>query len=323
MGVPTRKVPLISILVPVYNEERNIRPLYEAVTQEFAAFAGKYDLELLFTDNHSTDGTARELKKLAEADQRVKVVRFARNFGFQRSVLTAYRMCSGDAAVQIDCDLQDPPELIKEFLSLWEQGHDVVVGIRRNRQESILLTLGRRFFYWLVTVISDDNIIRDAGDFRLVDRSVIEQLKHVNDVKPYTRGLISSLAARQTGLVYDRRARLFEKSKFPIRRLTGFATDGIVNHSLMPLRLAGYAGFFIFMCSFLGGLFYLGASLFAGRGWPPGFATLTLLILLSIGLNGVFIGILGEYVGRIYDQTRSRPITIIEKTINIENPAEA
>src|SRR5262249_86765 len=156
-------------------------------------------------------------------DDNVKVIRLARNFGFQRSVLTAYRAVSGAAAIQLDCDLQDPPELIPAFLEKWEQGHDVVVAISPNRHQPCLLQDGRRMFSRLVTAISDDNIVENAGDFRLLDRSVIDRLSLINDARPYTRGLVSSLAARQTGIEFDRRERRHEKSKFPLWRLTGFA----------------------------------------------------------------------------------------------------
>lgn len=314
-----KSVPLISILIPVYNEEKNVRLAYDAVVAVFDKLAGRYLLEIIFTDNHSIDGTEFELERLALEDKRVKVLRFSRNFGFQRSVLTAYRHARGRAAMQIDCDLQDPPELIPRFLEEWEKGFDVVVGIRAERQEGFLLSTGRRLFYWLVTSISDDNIVQNAGDFRLVDRTVIERLKLINDAKPYTRGLISSLAARQTGITYDRRARLFEKSKFPLLRLTGIAADGIINHSLVPLRVATFAGFLVFSGSCLLALYYLVLWLFADQSWPPGFATSTFLILLSIGLNGMFIGIVGEYVGRIYDQTRTRPLTIVARSMNFDD----
>ena len=319
----SKKLPLISIVIPVYNEEKNIRLAYNAVVEQFSKLDGRYLFEIVFTDNHSIDGTEFELEQLASEDKRVRVLRFSRNFGFQRSVLTAYRNARGDAAIQLDCDLQDPVEVIPKFIAAWEEGHDVVVGIRAERQESAALSFGRRLFYWLVTAISDDNIVQNAGDFRLVDRTVIERLKSVNDAKPYTRGLISSLAARQTGIVYDRRARLFEKSKFPLRRLTGIAADGIINHSLVPLRLAGYLGFLIFAGSCLLTLYYICAWLVAGQSWPVGFATSTLLILVSLGMNGMFIGILGEYIGRIYDQTRTRPLTIIARSINFDDQSES
>ncbi|MEQ1863926.1 MAG: glycosyltransferase family 2 protein [Micropepsaceae bacterium] len=314
-----QRAALISILIPVYNEEKNIRLAYDAVVEQFKKMGDRYSFEIVFTDNHSIDGTERELERLAGEDKRVKVLRFSRNFGFQRSILTAYRHARGDAAVQLDCDLQDPPEMIPKLLDAWEQGSDVVVGIRAKRPEGFFLSAGRRLFYWIVTAISDDNIVQNAGDFRLVDRSVIERLKTVNDAKPYTRGLISSLAANQTGIVYDRGARQFEKSKFPLRKLTSVAADGIINHSLLPLRLAGIAGFLIFSGSCLLTLYYFLAWLIGNQSWPPGFATTTILILISLGMNGMFIGILGEYVGRIYDQTRTRPLTIIARSLNFDD----
>jgi len=311
--------PLISVLIPVFNEEKNIRPAFDAVTAQFEKMQEEYRLEIIFSDNHSTDGTERELEKLSAENSNVKVIRLARNFGFQRSVLTAYRYASGAAAIQIDCDLQDPPEIFPAFLEKWKAGHDVVVGIRRKREESWLLRTGRRLFYRLVTAISDDNIVDNAGDFRLVDRSAINRLAKIHDARPYTRGLVSSLAARQTGVEYDRQARKFESSKFPLRRLLGFATDGIVSHSLFPLRLASVVGFAIFLFSLVVALYYILAYLIADQAWPAGFATVVILLLMSLGLNAMFIGIVGEYVGRIYDQVRERPLSIVEHTINFES----
>lgn len=310
--------PLISVIVPVFNEEENVERCYRAVRAVFALVADEYRLELFFSDNHSTDRTFEILAELAARDADVRVIRLARNFGFQRSVLTAYRSVTGDAAVQIDCDLQDPPELILEFLKLWRQGHDVVAGIRRKRQEAKVLQLARKGFYRLLRRISDDRMIDDAGDFRLVDRSVIERLKQVRDSRPYTRGLVSALSAKQTGIPYDRNVREFGKSKFPARRLLGFAMDGIVNHSLVPLRLATWVGLAAFLGAFAMILWYVGRYAISGAGWPPGFATLAVLLLGSIGLNAVLIGILGEYVGRIYEEVRVRPLTIIETSLNLD-----
>jgi len=156
---------LISLVMPVYNEEANVDRAYAALTAIFEKLP-QYDLEFVFTDNHSEDRTFEHLAALAKADRRVKVIRFTRNYGFQRSLLTAYRNAAGDAAIQVDCDLQDPPDLIPQFIALWEKGHDVVVGLRRRREEPALLTLGRRVFYALLDRISDDPLTRDAGDFQ-------------------------------------------------------------------------------------------------------------------------------------------------------------
>jgi dolichol-phosphate mannosyltransferase len=312
---PAGRRRLISLVMPVYNEEANVERAYKALTDLFATLP--YEIEFVFTDNHSQDATFEKLAALAKADPRVRVIRFNRNYGFQRSLLTAYRHTSGDAAIQVDCDLQDPPDIIPRFLELWEQGHDVVVGLRRRRQEHPLLTLGRRTFYLLLSRISDDPIPRDAGDFRLVDRSVIDLLKGLNDFNPFVRGVISSYAGREIGVPYDRQPRLHGRSKFPLRRLVGFALDGILGHSVLPLRLASYAGLVISVVTFVVSLFYLFGALFFGQSWPSGFATVVVVMLFGISLNAIFLGIIGEYVSRIYQQGRNRPLVVVERTINL------
>lgn len=317
--MPTSSAPLISIVIPVFNEEQNVVPVYEAVLRVFDAMEKKYRLEFIYTDNHSTDGTFASLRELASRDPRVKAIRFNRNYGFQRSLLTAYRIASGDAAIQIDCDLQDPPELFPKFLELWERGHDVVVGLRRKRQESRLLTWGREIFYRLLNRISEDPLTPDAGDFRLVDRRILDQLHELNHHNPYVRGLISSLATREAGVPYSRRSRQFEQSKFPVRKLVGFALNGIIAHSVLPLRLAAYIGVAISVLTCLLSGFYIVSAIFFGADWPKGFATTTILILFGISLNGIFMGILGEYIGQIYKQVHQRPLTVIEEAIDLQD----
>jgi polyisoprenyl-phosphate glycosyltransferase len=313
--------PVISIVIPVFNEERNVDLAYAAVCDLWTQLADRYDLEFVFTDNHSTDGTFGKVRDIAAKDPRVRVVRFNRNYGFQRSLLTGYRIAGGDAAVQLDCDLQDPPSLILDFVALWEQGHDVVVGVRRRRAEPRALTWGRRMFYLLLHHISEDRLTPDAGDFRLVDKSVLDQLRAINDLNPYVRGLTSALAKNEACVPYDRRARQHEQSKFPLRRLVRFAVDGIVGHSIVPLRLASYAGLAISVATCGLSTFYLVAALLFGGAWPSGFATTTLLLLFGISLNAIFLGILGEYVSRIYQQVRQLPLTIVERSINlVERP---
>jgi polyisoprenyl-phosphate glycosyltransferase len=308
---------LISVLIPVLNEEGNIRRAYEAVRDAFEAMKDRYTFEIIFTDNHSTDSSFAIVSELASKDGRVRAVRFARNFGFQRSVLTAYRLASGDAAIQLDCDLQDPPSLFPKFLELWEQGHDVVVGIRRFRHENRLLQAARRYYYRLLKRLSDDNLMLDSGDFRLIDRSVLNQLHLINDVAPYTRGLTSMLATRQIGVPYDRQVRQAGASKFPIGKLVALAVDGLITHSIFPLRLAAYVGLGISAITCLASFAYIFLRLFFGFNWPAGFATTTVLLLFGISLNGIFLGIIGEYVGRIYNQVRSRPTTVIEHSVNL------
>ena len=307
---------LISFVMPVYNEEANIPKAYDALCTLFDKL-GRYDLEFIFTDNHSDDGTFAVLEALANRDRRVKVLRFNRNYGFQRSLLTGYRHASGDAAVQIDCDLQDSPELIPRFIELWEQGHDMVVGLRRRREENFALTFARRSFYALLHRISEEKLTADAGDFRLIDRRILDHLQTIQDLHPYVRGIVASLATSEARIPYDRVARVHGRSKFPLGKLISFGMDGIISHSILPLRLATYVGLTLSAATFVLSLYYIVNALSRGGDWPPGFATITVLILLGMSLNAIFMGVLGEYISRIYQQVRQRPLTLIERSLNM------
>lgn len=303
--------PLISLLVPVFNEEENIRPLYREVSRVMAELADRYDWELVFTDNCSTDNTLALGVELAESDDRVRIYSFSRNFGFQRSVLTAYKLARGAAAVQLDCDLQDPPSLILDFVEHWEEGYEVVYGVRASRKEGVLITTMRRVFYRLIDALSEHELPHHAGDFRLVDRVVIDELLKVRDVRPYIRGTLATLGFDQIGIPYAREARERGESKFSFSDLVSLALDGILSQSVLPLKVATYVGLGGFVVAFVVGVGYLVGSLFLGQEWPPGFATLVLLILTGIGLNGLFMGIVGEYVSRIFKMMRNEPDTIV------------
>jgi glycosyltransferase involved in cell wall biosynthesis len=308
---------LISIIIPVYNEEENVFRVYYAVTEETKKYQD-IDFEIIFTDNHSTDKTFEHLRQLAEQDVSVKVLRFTRNFGFNRSILTGYRHARGNAAIQIDCDLEDPPSLIHEFIRLYQRGHDVVVGVREQRTENKFMAYARKCFYKLLNKISETPHLTDGGDFRLVDRSILDQLKIIEDAQPYVRGLISELARNQCSVTFSRNLRQFGKSKFPLRQLIKLGMDGIYAHSIVPLRIATFMGIGIaFLTVLITGGYILGWLLSSGS-WPAGFATTIVLILFGISLNAIFLGIIGEYIARIYQQVRVRPTVIIEKSLNIE-----
>jgi len=322
-GTPPIAVkPLISIVVPVFNEEDNVDTTY-AELKRVATELEDYRFEFLFTDNHSTDRTFSKLTQIAEHDPDVRVVRFARNFGFQKSVLTGYRLARGAAAIQIDADLQDPPSMFGPFLKKWREGYDVVVGVRRNRKESLFLRRCRRAYYRLLRRLDGPHLILDAGDFRLIDRSVIERLRPIHEPHMYLRGLISSLARRQTGIAFDRAERLHNESKFRFRSLLRLAMDGILAHSSLPLRISFYVGLVIALASVLLASFYLVLRLFSAEAIPQGFTTTQILVLFGIGLNSVFLGVLGIYVGRIYDQVRMRPPTIIADLVNFDQQIES
>ena len=311
----TANSPLISILIPVYNEEDNVGLAYKSIVSIFSAQS--YDFEIIFTDNHSTDKTFAYIQSIANKDNRVKVVRFNRNYGFQRSLFSAYYYSSGDACIQLDCDLQDPPVLILQFLKLWEMGHDVVVGIRAHRKESRLLSSTRRLFYLIQSKLSEDNMTLNAGDFRLVDRLIVDSLLKINDPNPYIRGIISSLAVNETGIAYERNKRVRGKSKFPPLKLFTFAIECIFGNSLMPLRFASICGLFISVSCIVVGIFYFISALFFGKSWPTGFATNIIVTLFGISMNAIFLGIIGEYLGRIYQQLRNKPLVVVEEAINV------
>jgi dolichol-phosphate mannosyltransferase len=311
---------LISILLPVYNEEGNVERAHAEISEVFTVLPD-IEVEFIFADNHSTDRTFDILAGIAARDPRVRALRYARNFGFNRSVLTGYRHARGDAAIQIDCDLEDPPRVMLDFVRLWRQGHDVVVGVRAQRPEGWLLSRMRRLYYRLIDAISEEKHETDAGDFRLIDRRILDQLKLIRDAQPYVRGLISSLARNQASVSYARNKRLAGESKFRLGGLVRLALEGIFSQSTAPLKLATVAGFAIAILTALLSGVYLVLRLLSSD-WPQGFATTQILILFGISINAIFLGIIGEYIGRIYTQIRDRPLVVVEEAINIHTAEE-
>jgi glycosyltransferase involved in cell wall biosynthesis len=306
----------LTIIIPVFNEESNVQIAYKEIVNELNKDKS-LNFEIIFTDNHSTDNTFSCIERITRFDKRVKAIRFSRNYGFNKSILAGYRLSSGDAAIQIDCDLEDPPRLIHNFVSLWKKGHDVVIGIRAKRKEFFLLAMLRSCFYKLINSISDTSHVTDGGDFRLVDRSILNQLKLIDDVQPYVRGLISEIAANQATVSFSRNRRKFGVSKFPLNKLLKLGAEAIFSSSVVPLRIASYVGFAIALFMSIVSGIYIFARIFSFGFWPAGFATTTVLILFGISLNALFIGLLGEYVARIYLQIRIRPEVIIEKSLNL------
>jgi glycosyltransferase involved in cell wall biosynthesis len=310
-------LPLISIAIPVLNEADNLDALYERLNKLGNVMADRCRLEFIFTDNHSNDGTWSKISELAVRDPRVKAIRFSKNFGFQRSILANYIHANGDAVMQIDADLQDPPEMLEQFFELWKQGNHVVYGVRRKREEHESLTALRRMGYWVIDKISEYPIPRDAGDFRLVDRKVIEALKKHRTAHPYLRGMIAGLGFKQTGVPYDRQARTAGTSKFPFFQLVTLGLSGVFNHSVMPLRLSTYAGGFLVLASLLMTLYYLALKLFQ-PDLPQGLASIHILVLFGIGFQALLLGLLGEYLLRIYLILRAEPVAIVEQSVNFQ-----
>lgn len=293
--------PRLSIVIPVYNEAGNVPRIYRELKETARQSLADFELEILFMDNHSEDSSFEMISSLAEADPAVRAIRLSRNFGYQANILTGFRHCTGAAAVQLDCDGEDDPALIPLLVKKWQEGFSVVYGIRRKRHEGALLSLQRKFFYRLLRKISSVDIPVDAGDFRLIDRKVIDALGSFPEANPYLRGLISYAGFRSAGIPYDRRPRYSGAGKFSWWNYASLAIDGICSFSRAPLALAGWFG---------AGLILLGALGF-GLGWPWMAALQTAIG----GLQLLCIGIMGSYVGRISEQSARRPLSLVEKMI--------
>lgn len=311
----TPKMPLISISIPVLNEVDNLDALFERLQGLGALMAGKCELEFVFTDNHSDDRTWSKLSDLATRDARIRAIRFSKNVGFQRSILANYIHTRGDAVMQIDADLQDPPELLEEFFRLWQDGCRVVYGIRRARPENWFINVFRRCGYWFIDFVSEHPIPRDAGDFRLIDRVVVEALLKFKSPSPYLRGVIPGLGFNQIGVPYDRNPRIAGKSKFGVSRLIKLGLTAIFNHSAVPLRIASTIGGAMLLISAIGACYYVVLKLIDPE-LPQGLASIHVLVLFGIGLQSFLLGIVGEYLLRIYLILRSEPLAIIEESIN-------
>jgi len=308
--------PLITISIPVLNEEENLSPLYSRLTALANKMKGKCDFEFLFSDNHSSDNTWPSIEVLAAKDPRVKAIRFSKDFGFQRSILANYMHASGDAIMQIDADLQDPPEMLEAFFQYWIDGYDVVYGIRASRPEGRAVTNFRKFGYWAINKLSEDPIPRNAGDFRLVDRKVVDALLKMKTKDPYIRGMIANLGFNQIGVSYDRMPRTAGNSKFNYSRLAKLGLTAIYNHSTIPLKLGTYLGATILLTTTIGSGYYVFLRL-SHPDLPQGMASLHIVVLFGIGLVSFLLGIIGEYVLRIYIILRSDPVAVVERSFNI------
>jgi glycosyltransferase involved in cell wall biosynthesis len=306
----------ISLVIPVYNEELNIRPLYNVICNAISGLEENYNFEFIFTDNHSTDKSFSELERLFNLDKRIRVFRFSRNFGYQKSILTGYLQATGDAIVQLDCDLQDPPSMIAEFIECWENGYSVVYGVRETRKENLGINLMRKAFYRFINYLSEDDLPVDAGDFRLIDKKIANVLRQIDDAQPYLRGAIAVMGFNQIGIPYNRNDRKLGSTNFKFKDLISLAIDGVLNHSIVPLRIASFFGIIASIASLILISFYTAGKFIFGYDWPPGFTTLAVMILCGIAINALFLGILGEYIGRIYKQVKKKPLVIIEKTLD-------
>ena len=307
---------LISIVVPALNERENIEPLERELND--ALIDQPYDFEFIVVDNGSTDGTDVAVRDLCRRDSRWKYVALSRNFGVDASITAGYSLSSGEAIVVLYSDLQDPPHVIPAFLAKWREGYDVVYGVRTARPgDAKWRNALVKVVYRTISALADVPIPKNAGDFRLISRAVRDALEACGESNRYMRGLIAWLGYRQTGVEYQRRPRMAGASKAPLTHLIVFTFGAIVSFSVKPLRLFSLLGFSLVAISFLAVPVYIFLYL---MGDPPaGVTTLIILALLGIGINSLGIGVLGEYLGRTYEETKGRPLYVIADSVNIED----
>jgi len=306
----TIKQKLISVVIPAYNEIDVIDACYSRLTEVMSSL-DSYDYELVFVDDGSKDATYARLVKLQAADVNIKVVKLSRNFGHQIAVTAGVDEADGDAIVIIDADLQDPPEVIPGMVEKWQEGYDVVYGVRKRRiGESKLKLLTASVFYRLLRSFTNIDIPVDVGDFRLISRKAAMELRKLRENDRFIRGLVSWIGFKQIGLPYERDERQAGETKYPYRKMIKFALDGITSFSNMPLRLASWLGYLASFLAFL----YL-ASVFIQKllGYTvDGWATIMVAVLFLGGVQLICLGIIGEYIGRIFNETKSRPLYIVD-----------
>lgn len=314
---------LISIVSPCFDEEDNVEACYDAVRALFARegpLAG-YDYEHVFADNSSTDGTAARLKALAGSDPRVKIIVNARNYGPFRSTFNALRHTKGDAVVpMLPVDLQDPPQLIPEFVRKWEEGYLRVYGVRQKRRESWLMRFMRRRYYWLVNRLSNIEIPENVAEFQLLDRAIVRSLLRFRDYYPYIRGMIANIGFNResTGVDYVWQRRKSGKSKNSLFNLLDQGLNGIISFSNVPMRLAILSGFGIAIFSIVYGAIQLAINVIYFGAAPAGIATLIVALFFFSGVQLALLGVLGEYVSAIHSQVRQGDVLIERELINLE-----
>jgi len=313
---------IISIVTPCYNEEPNVEELYRQVKAQFDALAGRYTYEHIFIDNASTDGTVRVLKGLAARDRNVKIIVNAMNFGHIRSPFYGLCQASGDAAMLMVADLQDPPELIPQFLQLWEEGHKVVVGVKNKSRENPVMYALRSSFYKVIKAISETRQVENFTGFGLYDRSFVQLLRSVDDPYPYMRGLVAEYGGDLGEVFYTQPRRLHGTTHNNFYTLYDMAMLGFVNHSKVPLRMACFLGFAAGAFSLLAAIVYFVYKLCYWDSFQLGLAPVVIGLFFFASIQLFFLGIVGEYVGSIFTQVRHRPLVIEQERVNFdEEPA--
>lgn len=314
MQIESIKTRLLSIVIPCFNEEAVISETVRRL-QEFSSEIIGLEVELIFVDDGSQDGTRQLLRAHAAEDQRIRLILFARNFGHQIAVTAGIDAARGDAVVLMDADLQDSPEVVHEMIEKWHEGYDVVYGTRTERPgESVFKRATARGFYRLLNGLSDVPIPVDTGDFRLMSRQVVETLRAMPERDRFVRGMVSWVGFKQTALPYKRAERFAGESKYPLRKMLHFATDGILSFSTRPLQISVALGAVSAGLALSGILYALVMRLFTNI-WVEGWTALMIATLFIGGVQLIAVGILGAYVGRIYSEVKSRPLYVVQEYV--------
>ncbi|MCA2018213.1 glycosyltransferase family 2 protein [Vibrio tritonius] len=312
----------VSVVIPCYNESEVIDYTVEELLNVTNSIEG-YQFELIFVNDGSADDTEAKLLNYSQQHDKVHLISFSRNFGHQPAVSAGIEAATGDAVVLIDADLQDPPHLIKDMIELWEKGYDVVYGTRENREgESRFKLASAKWFYRILNYLSEVSIPLDTGDFRLMDRQVVDQLNAMPEKNRFIRGMVSWIGFNQTSIRYQRNARFAGETKYPLRKMLKFGLDGILSFSVKPLKLSIVMGFLSSGIALLM-LIYTVYVRLATDQWQSGWASMLVALLFIGGVQLISIGILGEYIARIYNESKNRPLYIVKKNLGQKKDDEA
>jgi len=312
----------VSVVIPMYYEEEVAEECYKRVKEVLTSLTN-YNYEIVFVNDGSKDKTLEILEGIAAKDNNVKVISFARNFGHQCAVTAGIKYVTGDAVVIIDADLQDPPELIPDMLKYWEDGYEVIYGKRKSREgESGFKLLTAKMFYKTLNALSDVEIPRDTGDFRLVDKKVIDVINSLPEHNKFLRGLFSWVGFNQTPFEYERKERFAGKTKYPLKKMLKLAGDGILSFSTKPLKMVGVLGGIAIFASFIILIYAILSFAFNWNSLTPGWTSIMVTMTFISGVILMSLWMMGEYISRIYDEVRGRPQYIIKKTINVDERNE-
>ena len=307
----------VSLVIPMYYEEEVAEECYERVVKNLKELKD-YDYEIIFVNDGSKDKTLEILEEIAEKDKKVKVISFSRNFGHQAAVTCGLKYVTGDAIVIMDADLQDPPELIGDMLKKWEEGYEVIYGKRKSRQgESAFKLLTASAFYSILNKLSDVEIPKNTGDFRLVDKKVVDVINSLPEHNKFLRGLFSWVGFKQYAYEYERKERFAGKTKYPLKKMLKLASDGIIGFSTKPLKMVGAMGIFSVIVSFVILIYALISFACKLNNLTPGWTSIMCVMTFLGGMILISLWMIGEYISRIYDESKQRPQYIVNKTINI------